>query len=82
MPDDPAFSIELSTDCRHFRFDRPCAPHKREGVSCPRCSHYDRIERRICIVKLAATGKYLALYTVVAQTLYRSTFPTTCCLKS
>ena len=24
----------LKTDCRHFRPDRPCAPHKQHGVVC------------------------------------------------
>ena len=59
MSETPDTEIELSTDCRHFRFDRPCAPHKLEGVTCPRCVHHDRIERRIAVVKLAATGDVL-----------------------
>ena len=46
-------------DCRHFAGDRPCGPHKREGVSCPDCVHYDRIEMRVLIVKLAAAGDVL-----------------------
>jgi heptosyltransferase-2 len=43
-------------DCRHFRGDRPCAPHKREGVHCQDCPHYDPITRRILIIKLGAVG--------------------------
>jgi len=41
-------------DCRHFRGDVPCEPHKREGVHSADCPHYDAIESRILIVKLVA----------------------------
>ncbi len=51
---------ELKTDCRHFRSDRPCTPHKRHGVVCGTCvDDYDPIETRILIVKLAAIGDVL-----------------------
>lgn len=43
-------------DCRHFRGDRPCLPHKRDGVHCDGCPHYDPIKRRILIIKLGAAG--------------------------
>jgi heptosyltransferase-2 len=43
-------------DCRHFRGDVPCAPHKREGVHCADCSYYDPIAERILIIKLGAIG--------------------------
>jgi heptosyltransferase-2 len=43
-------------DCRLFRGDLPCEPHKREGVHCADCSHYDPIETRILIIKLGAIG--------------------------
>jgi heptosyltransferase-2 len=51
---------ELKTDCRHFNGDRPCAPHKRHGVICASCDkHYDPVEQRILITKLAAMGDVL-----------------------
>ena len=50
---------DLKTDCRHFRWDRPCAPHKATGVICPGCPEYDRVESRVAIVKLAAVGDVL-----------------------
>lgn len=50
---------DLHTDCRHFHWDRPCAPHKREGVTCPGCPHHDPIATRILVVKLAAIGDVL-----------------------
>ena len=43
-------------DCRHFRGDVPCEPHKREGVHCADCPHYDAIESRILIIKLGTIG--------------------------
>jgi heptosyltransferase-2 len=50
----------LKTDCRHFRPDRPCAPHKQHGVICATCTDdYDPIRTRILIVKMAAVGDVL-----------------------
>lgn len=43
-------------DCRHFRGDRPCAPHKAEGVHCRDCAHYEPLAERILIIKLGAMG--------------------------
>ncbi|HWN81229.1 MAG TPA: glycosyltransferase family 9 protein [Candidatus Udaeobacter sp.] len=49
-------SLIWKADCRHFRGDVPCVPHKREGVHCADCSYYDPITERILIVKLGAIG--------------------------
>ena len=50
----------LKTDCRHFRPDRPCAPHKAHGVICATCTEfYDPIKHRVLIIKLAAVGDVL-----------------------
>jgi heptosyltransferase-2 len=46
-------------DCRHYRSDRPCAPHKAEGVVCATCTHYDAVATRLLVVKLAAAGDVL-----------------------
>ncbi|MGB2867929.1 MAG: glycosyltransferase family 9 protein [Bacteroidota bacterium] len=53
--------IQLKTDCRHFRGDIPCTPHKQFGVHCvdekgKDCVHYDRIDKKILIIKLGAVG--------------------------
>jgi len=53
--------IVVKTDCRHFRGDIPCKPHKQHGVHCVDehgndCTHYDPIDRRILIIKLGAMG--------------------------
>lgn len=44
------------SDCRFFRGDIPCAPHKREGVHCDGCPHYQPTGRNILIIKLGAIG--------------------------
>ena len=43
-------------DCRHFRGELPCKPHKQSGVICDGCPEYDPFDMRILIVKLAAAG--------------------------
>ncbi len=46
-------------DCRHFTGEKPCAPHKAEGVVCRDCPRYDPVKERILIVKLDAAGDVL-----------------------
>lgn len=41
------------------RWDRPCEPHKREGVHCRGCAYYDPVAARILVVKLDALGDVL-----------------------
>ncbi len=48
--------IEIKRDCRHFRGDIPCKPHKIYGVHCAECDYYDRTEKDILIIKLGAIG--------------------------
>lgn len=54
MPD-----FDLKPDCRHVRWDRPCAPHKARGKVCASCDEYAPIAHRVLMVKLAATGDVL-----------------------
>jgi heptosyltransferase-2 len=49
----------LRRDCRHFRPERPCKPHKTSGRLCPDCPEYDPAGFRIAVVKLAAVGDVL-----------------------
>lgn len=49
----------VHADCRHFRGDVPCLPHKEDGVHCERCPHYDRVLSRVLVVKLDAPGDVL-----------------------
>jgi heptosyltransferase-2 len=53
--------IQLKTDCRSFRGDIPCNPHKQFGVHCvdtegKTCPYYDPVEEKILIIKLGAVG--------------------------
>ena len=58
-------------DCLHWRSDRPCAPHKAEGVTCDRCNHYAPIRARVLIVKLAAAGDVLRTTSILPALLRR-----------
>lgn len=51
--------FDLKVDCRHVRWDRPCAPHKARGKVCATCDEYDPVRHRVLMVKLAATGDVL-----------------------
>jgi ADP-heptose:LPS heptosyltransferase len=51
----------IKTDCRWFKGDVPCVPHKRNGVHCvddqgATCPYYDPLTSRILIIKLGAIG--------------------------
>jgi heptosyltransferase-2 len=46
----------LHPDCRHFRGDVPCKPHKQFGVHCDGCSYYEPTDSHILIIKLGAIG--------------------------
>ncbi|MDH7515060.1 MAG: glycosyltransferase family 9 protein [Bacteroidota bacterium] len=43
-------------DCRWFRGDVPCVPHKRNGYHCGACPHYERVDCDILVIKLGAVG--------------------------
>jgi heptosyltransferase-2 len=52
---------DVKFDCRHFRGDIPCTPHKQHGVHCVDekgndCTYYEQIKQRILIIKLGAIG--------------------------
>ena len=46
-------------DCRHFTGEKPCSPHKTQGVVCRECPRYDPVQERILIIKLDAAGDVL-----------------------
>lgn len=55
----------LKTDCRFFRGDLPCKPHKLFGVHCNNCNHYDQIKENILIIKLGAIGDVIRTTTLL-----------------
>jgi len=51
----------IKKDCRYFRGDIPCKPHKNYGVHCvdennKPCSNYSPFKEKILIIKLGAIG--------------------------
>jgi len=50
---------QVRFDCRHFRGDRPCAPHKERGVVCRDCPCFAPHGPRILVIKLGASGDVL-----------------------
>lgn len=48
--------MKISTDCRHFKGDIPCAPHKKHNIHCESCIYYEQINDVILIIKLGAIG--------------------------
>ena len=48
--------LVVHIDCRHFKGDVPCRPHKAEGVHCQDCPYYDPVAEEILIIKLGARG--------------------------
>ncbi len=49
----------LKRDCKHFPGDRPCSFHKKEGIKCDDCPHYEPVQFKVLIIKLDAVGDVL-----------------------
>ncbi len=65
--------IEVHTDCRYFRGDVPCAPHKEHGVRCDSCRWHEKTGQRILIIKLGAVGDVLRTTPILRK--LREVFP-------
>lgn len=48
--------MKVNIGCRFYKGDRPCKYHKEEGVHCDGCPYYQKIVKRILIIKLGAMG--------------------------
>ena len=48
--------VEIKKDCRYFKSDVPCRPHKLHGAHCADCNYYDKTDQDILIIKLGAVG--------------------------
>lgn len=48
--------ISEKIDCKYFKGDVPCLPHKKSGVHCDKCSYYSSFSKSIVIIKLGAAG--------------------------
>lgn len=51
-----ATSMIVKADCKFFRGDIPCLPHKERGIHCDQCEFYTPVSRKILIIKLGAIG--------------------------
>jgi len=52
---------DIKIDCRQFKGDIPCKPHKQDGAHCIDeygvvCKHYDPTNKKVLIIKLGAIG--------------------------
>lgn len=62
----------LKVDCRSFRGDLPCKPHKQHGVHCVDargrdCAYYEPVKKRILIIKLGALGDVIRTTTLLRR---------------
>ncbi len=57
----------LKYDCRYFRADIPCTPHKKSGVHCENCNSYERIEIKILLIKLGAAGDVIRTTPIISK---------------
>ncbi len=64
---------EVKFDCRHFRGEIPCTPNKLSGSICTDCADYDKITKRILIIKLGAIGDVIRTTPLVEK--YRTFYP-------
>ncbi len=46
----------VKVDCRFYKGDIPCKPHKETGVHCENCGYYSKVSMNILIIKLGAVG--------------------------
>ena len=47
---------EIKRNCRQFKGDIPCVPHKKYGVHCNNCNYFEYTDGIILIIKLGAIG--------------------------
>lgn len=54
MPDLSSFQVKIN--CKYYRGDLPCKPHKEYGCHCDNCSYFKEIKEIVLIIKLGAIG--------------------------
>jgi len=64
---------DIKYDCRHFDGAIPCVPNKKHGVDCLNCKYYDKIGKKILIIKLGAMGDVIRTTPLVVK--YRELYP-------
>lgn len=57
--------LNYNKGCRYFLYSRPCKFHKNEKVTCGNCHYYQKIGKRILVIKLDALGDVLRTMSVL-----------------
>lgn len=65
----------VNTDCRLYKGDIPCKPHKDYGVHCNDCTYYKKISENILIIKLGAIGDVIRTTPILRR--LRKEYPNT-----
>lgn len=64
---------EVKRDCRFFKGHIPCKFNKLDGSICDSCTHYEPLQTRILIIKLAALGDVIRTTPLLA--FFRKKYP-------
>ncbi len=64
---------KVKYDCRHFRGGVPCKPNKSDNVDCENCNFYNKIGKKILIIKLGAMGDVIRTTPLVVK--YKELYP-------
>jgi ADP-heptose:LPS heptosyltransferase len=63
----------IKFDCRYFKGEIPCVPNKLRNKICNSCDEYEKISKRILIIKLGAIGDVIRTTPLV--TAFRNLYP-------
>lgn len=59
--------MNFKSDCIHFKGHIPCKPHKQHGYHCDDCKVYEKVSKRILIIKLGAIGDVIRTTPLVVK---------------
>ena len=65
---------KVKFDCIHFKGYIPCTPNKKHNAVCDSCLHYEKISKKILIIKLGAIGDVIRTTPLLQK--YRELYPT------
>ena len=63
----------VHSDCRFYKGDIPCQPHKKHGYHCEGCPEYKKVSNNILIIKLGAIGDVIRTTPILRK--LRENFP-------
>ena len=59
--------MNFKSDCLHFKGHIPCKPHKQNGYHCDDCPAFEKVSKRILIIKLGAIGDVIRTTPLVVR---------------